>query len=178
MYAHRIQCGYTLAGNKLVLVKGKKAVLKAAVTTKGAKKGVTFESSKPSVIKVASNGTLTAKKAGKARITVASSDGRCKKTYTVYVAAKAANATKVTSKVKTISLTKKGDTYNLAAKLSCSKKGTSANKITSKYTYKSSNTKAVKVDKYGVVKAVKKGKAVITVKNGKGAVKITVKVKK
>ncbi|MCI9531162.1 MAG: hypothetical protein HFH38_05345 [Lachnospiraceae bacterium] len=170
--------GYTLAGNKLVLAKGKKAVLKAAVTTKGAKKGVTFESSKPSVIKVASNGTLTAKKAGKARITVASSDGRCKKTYTVYVAAKAANATKVTSKVKTISLTKKGDTYNLAAKLSCSKKGTSANKITSKYIYKSSNTKAVKVDKYGVVKAVKKGKAVITVKNGKGAVKITVKVKK
>lgn len=50
--------------------------------------------------------------------------------------------------------------------------------VTKRATYKSSNKKIASVNKKGVIKAVKKGTATITVKYNKKAVKIKIKVKK
>lgn len=51
-------------------------------------------------------------------------------------------------------------------------------KTTESITYKSSKKSVATVDKYGVVKAKKKGKATITVKCGKKKAKLKLTVKK
>ena len=114
---------------------------------------------------VSSKGVIKPKKAGTVIITVTSSDGI---TATCKVTVKAAPG-KITLSKKQLTL-KKGKTTKL--------KYTIPKKTYTTVTYKSSNSKVVKVDKNGVVKAVKKGKAVITVTtaNGKKATcKVTVK---
>ena len=65
---------------------------------------------------------------------------------------------------------KKGKTYTVAIK-------SITKNTTEKITYKTSMKSVATVDKYGVVKAKKKGKATITVKCGKkkATLKLTVK---
>lgn len=160
------------AGTKTVyLKKGGKVTLTATVTGTGKfSKAVTWTSSKKAVATVSSKGVVKAKKAGTAKITAASKTNKAKKaTITIKVAKKAKKNKKLTLKVKKKNL-KKGKTYTVAIKSMT--KGT-----TDAVTYKTNKKKIATVDKFGVVKAKKKGTAVITVKCGKKKAKLTIKVK-
>lgn len=160
--------GYTLAGNKLTLKMGKSAKLVATVSPAKASQKVTYTSSNSKVAAVSSAGTVKAKKAGTAKITVKTSNGK-KKAITVKVVKKEKVNKKLTVSKKKLTL-KKGKTAQIKIKRMTA--GT-----TSKLTYKSGKKSIASVDKYGVVKAKKKGKATITVTCGKKKATIKVSVK-
>jgi uncharacterized protein YjdB len=133
---------------------------------------ITYKSSKPKVAKVNSKGKVTGVKAGKATITIKAANGR-KVVVNVTVTKKATKLKAFTLKnVKKgkISL-KKGKAKRLNIRLAQTK----ATNL--KISFKSSKPKIVSVDKAGKIKALKKGKAKITVKVGgkKVLVKVTVK---
>lgn len=135
------------------------------------KKGWTvkkWKSSKKSVAAVDGDGVVTAKKAGKATVTITTKNKK-KATITIKVVdPKAPKKVKLDRKSATL---KKGETLQLVATLSPSG-------AESRLSWKSGNRKVAAVDENGLVTAKKKGTAVITVKtaNGKKA-KIKVKVK-
>ncbi len=154
--------------NKSKLTLGTKETfdLKATITPKNAtNKKVSYKSSKKTVATVSSKGKIKALKKGKTTITV-TVDG---KKATCVVTVKAAPK-KITLNAKKKTL-KKGKTFQLKVKLP---KNTASNKIT----YKTSNKKIATVSSKGKIKAVKKGKATITVttfNKKKATIKITVK---
>ena len=134
-------------------------------------KSVEWGTSKKSVATVSKKGLVKAKKAGTAKITVKSKADKSKKaTITVKVLKKAVKNTKLKLKATKKTL-KKGKTYTVAIKSMTSK-------TTDAVTYKSSKSSVASVDKFGVIKAKKKGKATITVKCGKKSAKLTITVKK
>ncbi len=150
----------------LTLGVGEKFSLKATISPQNAANPtVTWKSSNPKVVKILKSGMVKGVKKGKATIT-ASADGKTAKcTITVKAAPKKIS---LNAKKKTL---KKGKTFQIRVKLP---KNTASNKIT----YSSSKRKVASVSAKGKVKALKKGKAVITAKtfNGKKA-KITITVK-
>lgn len=161
--------GITLNKKKLTLGAGEKFTLKATVKPNNAtNKTVQWTTSNKKAVtvdkgKVATNKRL--KKTTKVTITAAADGKKASCTITVKAAPK-----KVTLNAKKKTL-KKGKTFQIKAKLP---------KNTASYTikYKSSNRKVATVSAKGKVKAVKKGKATITVTtfNKKSAkIKITVK---
>lgn len=161
--------GITLNKKKLTLGAGEKFTLKATVKPNNAtNKTVQWTTSNKKALtvdkgKVATNKKL--KKTTKVTITAAADGKKASCTITVKAAPK-----KVTLNAKKKTL-KKGKTFQIKAKLP---------KNTASYTikYKSSNRKVATVSAKGKVKAVKKGKATITVTtfNKKSAkIKITVK---
>lgn len=121
---------------------------------------VTYGSSSKSVATVSTSGKITAKKAGTATITVKC--GSYKATCKITVKK---GSLKITSKTAVTVKTKKTTAIKAAA--------TSKAKIT----YRSSNTKIATVSSKGVVKGVKKGKAVIYVSSNGVTKKVTVTVK-
>ena len=160
------------AGVKTVyLKKGGKVTLSATVTGTGNfDKSVDWSVSKKSVATV-TRGVVKAKGVGTAKITVTSKADKSKKAaVTVKVSKKAVKNKKLTLKAKKKTL-KVGKTYTVAIK-SMTKKTTDA------VTYKSSKGSVASVDKFGVVKAKKQGKATITVKCGKKSAKLAITVKK
>lgn len=160
------------AGVKTVyLKKGGKVTLSATVTGTGNfDKSVEWSVSKKSVATV-TRGVVKAKGVGTAKITVTSKADKSKKAaVTVKVSKKAVKNKKLTLKAKKKTL-KVGKTYTVAIK-SMTKKTTDA------VTYKSSKGSVASVDKFGVVKAKKQGKATITVKCGKKSAKLAITVKK
>lgn len=154
------------------LKKGGKVTLSATVTGTGKfSKAVEWGTSKKSVATVSKKGLVKAKKAGTAKITVKSKANKSKKaTITVKVLKKAVKNTKLKLKVTKKTL-KKGKAYTVAIK-------SMTGKTTDAVTYKSSKSSVASVDKFGVIKAKKKGKATITVKCGKKSAKLTITVKK
>lgn len=161
--------GITLNKKKLTLGAGEKFTLKATVKPNNATNKTvqwTTSNKKAATVnkgKVVTNGKI--KKATKVTIT-ATADGK-KATCTITVKAAPKKVT-LNAKKKTL---KKGKTFQIKAKLP---KNTASNTIK----YKSSNKKVATVSTKGKVKAVKKGKATITVTtfNKKSAkIKITVK---
>ena len=151
---------------KLTLGVKEKASLKAEILPAKASQNVTWKSSKPSVVKVTQDGRIQAKKKGKAVITAVAGNGKTA-SCTVTVK-KAPKRISLNAKKKTL---KRGKTFRIRVKFP---KGTWSNRLT----YQSGKKKVAAVSADGVVKAKKKGTAVITVKtfNGKKA-KLTVKVK-
>lgn len=143
-------------------------ILQLQATTSPAKSTDTlkWKSSNKKIAGVDQNGVVTIKRSGKAKITVKIKNGKkavCEITVTQPAQAVTLNKTAVTMKVKQ------------TLKLKASMKPSDA---TSRLKWTSSNKKIATVDKKGKVTAVKKGKAVITVKtdNGRKATcKITVK---
>lgn len=147
---------------KLELGKGEKFSLKVS----GTKKKVTWSTSNKKAVTV-KNGNITAKKTGKKAVTItAKVDGA---TLSCKVTVK--NAPKKISLNKKSKILKKGKTFQIKVKFP---KNTTSNKLT----YKSSKSKVAKVDANGKVKALKKGKATITVTTfNKKKAKITITVK-
>ncbi|MFG6384679.1 MAG: Ig-like domain-containing protein, partial [Lachnospiraceae bacterium] len=86
--------------------------------------------------------------------------GSKKKTVKVHVVSKKKKAKKVTLNKKSVTI-KKGETLTLKATVT-------PKQSTDFLTWSSSNKKIVKVDKYGQVTALKKGKTKITVKTSSG----------
>ncbi len=167
-----------LKKNKITLKKGQKAKIKitSKLTT-----SVTYKSLKPSVATVSKKGVVTAKKAGKAVITV-KANGLVKK---VQVTVKKASKTedKTESTVKTASSVKLGKDFKLAKSSVTLKKGKKltikkASGLSGKITFKSLDKKIASVSVNGVVKAKKKGKTTILIKKGKKTIKLKVIVKK
>lgn len=167
-----------LKKSKITLNKGQKAKIKitSKLTT-----SVTYKSLKPSVATVSKKGVITAKKAGKAVITV-KANGLVKKVQvTVKKASKTEDNTEST--VKTASSVKLGKDFTLAKASVTLKKGKKltikkASGLSGKVTFRSLDKKIASVSANGVVKAKKKGKTTILIKKGKKTIKLKVVVKK
>lgn len=167
-------------GKKITIGKGKKLKLVTTVVrTKGSKvsKKVSFNSSNQSVVSVSKKGVITARKLGKAKISICSKANPKKKvTIKVIVAKKSVAVKKISLKKKlTLYLSEADDSededeeeefsYSLKAKVSPS------NASNQTLTWTSSNKKVVTVDKYGNITVVNAGKAVVTVKAADGSKK-------
>lgn len=150
--------GISLSSTKLSMIKGSTTTLTAAVLpTNAANQSLSYTSNRTSIAKVNGNGVITAKKAGTAVITVASTDGSMK-TATCVVTVK--NPT-VKFNVTSMQIQKGKKTSALT--VSGLQKGDSVQ------TYKSTNSKVVSVNAKGVLNAKKSGTATITVKTKFGA---------
>ena len=127
-----------------------------------------WTTSNKKIVAVTSRGKITAKKVGKAKITITLASGK-KAVVNVTVQKTAVKTTKISGLKKSVVL-KKGQKLTLKPVIS---------PITSleKVTYKSSNKKVATVSSKGVITAKKKGSAKITVKSGKKSYTIKVTVK-
>lgn len=170
----------TLDKPALTLTEGQSATLKATVNPADADQAVTWESSKPDVASVV-DGKVTAKKAGTTVITVTSTADTSKKaTCTVTVKAKTVTVNPVAVKNVTLNVKKLTmgvkESYTLKATVNVSPNNASNKKVT----WKSDKPKIVSV-KNGKIKALKTGKAKITVTSSADSKKkatVTVTVKK
>lgn len=180
----------TLNKKNAKITQGKKLKLKATLTPKKASnKKVIWTSSNKKIAKVSSNGTVTAVKKGSATITATAADGSGKKTSCkITVTAKSQKpatvnptpvnptpvnptpvnptpvaptpviANKLTLSDTAITI-KKDEEKQLTASLEPS------NVTDSSLTWSSSNTSIVQVSEAGMVRGLKKGTAVVTVRN-------------
>ena len=149
---------------------GRKEKLQLLVTVQPSNatdKRVTYRTSNKKVATVSASGKITAKKAGVAKITATTTNGK-KATVTVRVK-KAPKKISLQTKQKTLKVGKK---YRLKSKLSS---GAASYQIS----YRSNKKSVARVSADGRITALKRGRAVITVKtyNGKRA-KIVIIVKK
>ena len=145
------------ASAKTVFVRGTSQI---KVKKTGVSGKVTYTSSNKSVAVVSAGGKVTAKKVGTATITVKC--GSYKATCRITVKK---GSLKITSKTA----------VSVKAKKTTAIKAVATSKA--KITYRSSNTKVATVSSKGVVKGVKKGKAVIYVSSNGITKKVTVTVK-
>ena len=143
-----------VAEKTVKLQKGQKQKIHAYIQPLTTEDKLTFTSSNKKVATVSKDGTITAKKAGKANITVKA--GKKKVTVKVTVQAPAPTGINGVPATKTL---KKGKSLTIKPKLTPS--GAEA-----KITYSSSNKKVATVNAKGKVTAKGKGTAVITVKAG------------
>lgn len=143
-----------VAQKTVKLQKGQNQKIHAYIQPLTTEDKLTFTSSNKKVATVSKDGTITAKKAGKANITVKA--GKKKVTVKVTVQAPAPSGINGVPATKTL---KKGKSFTIKPKLIPS--GAEA-----KITYSSSNKKVATVNAKGKVTAKGKGTAVITVKAG------------
>ena len=164
--------GVSLSKTSVAVVPGETVSLTAAVTPSGANKNVTWSSSDNTVATVNSNGVVTGKKEGTARITVKTAEGN--KTTTCTVTVKATNPTEVG--VTGVQLNKKSTTIIKGSKLTLEATITPSNATNKNVTWKSNNKKVATVDKNGKVKGIKKGTATITAVTADGKKTATCRV--
>lgn len=152
--------------NKTLSMKiGDKIQVTATVSPITSLQKVTYTSSNKKVATVSKNGLITAKKSGKAKITVKSGS----KKYTITVNVQKVQPTKIQN-VKATKTLKVKKFFTLKPTLY--PKGSEA-----KFTFKSLNTKVATVNKKGKVTAKKKGTATIVVKAGNLTAQCVVTVK-
>lgn len=153
---------------KIYMAKGQTVALKAKVTPENTTDTITWKSNKAKIAAVNASGTVTAKKKGTAKIT-ATTTSKKKATITVIVQKKQVKAKKVTLKAK--KTMKRGKTIRVTPALKSAKS-------TDTVSFASNKPAIAKVDAYGYVTGLKKGKVKITVtaSSGKKATK-TIKVK-
>ena len=152
---------------KVTLGKKENVQLTAVVSPAGTQdRGVTYKSGNRKILSVTSKGKVTAKRVGKAKVTVTTKNGR--RAVVTFLVKKAPPQVKIQARKKIL---KKGRTYQLRAKLPS---GTASYKRV----YTSSKRKIVSVDANGRIKALRRGKSVVTLKtyNGKKA-RLTITVK-
>ncbi len=172
----------TLNPSSLTINVGVTKSVSATVTPKNASvKNLKWESSDNTIAKVNSKGQITGIKAGKTKITVFTIDGSATASMNVIVKSNGSTTKPSTDvSVKTI------DVYPSSMDLSVGSTGyidaivLPENASNDKILYTSSNTKVATVNKYGTVKAIGAGTAVIKVSsaaNSKLYKKVTVRVK-
>ncbi len=160
--------GITLSKTNLTLAPGKSETLKVTFNPSNAtNKGLTWKTSNDKVATVV-NGKVTAKKAGKATITVTTKDGGFKKTCQVTV--------KIP--VKSVSLNKAKLTLGAKEKFTLKATVKPNNATSKKVSWNSSNKKVATVSSKGVVTTKKTGKVTITAKADGKSKKCTITVKK
>ena len=165
--------GVKLDKTEHTLAVGGTVTLVATVTPEGAtNKKVAWKSDKTDIATVDENGKVTAVKAGVAKITVTTEDG--KKTATCAITVKEDKVAVIGVKLNSTSLSlTEGDSYQLKATVS------PINATNQNVTWKSSNSNVADVDQDGLVVAVKAGTATITVttEDGNKTATCTVTVK-
>ena len=172
----------TLSPSSLTINVGVTKSVSATVTPKNASvKNLKWDSSDNTIAKVNSKGQITGVKAGKATISVSTADGSATASMNVVVKSSGSTTKPSTSVgVKTINV------YPTSMYLSVESTGyidavvLPENASNNKILYSSSNTKVATVNKYGTVKAVGAGTAVIKVSSdadSKLYKKVTVRVK-
>ncbi len=149
----------------LSMSKGQKVSLLPVLTPISSLQKVTYKTSNKKIVTVDKKGVLSAKAAGKAKITVTSG----KKKATVTVTVKKTAVTAIKNVPEKLSL-KKGKSYSLKPKLVPSG-------AEDKLTYTSSNKKVATVTAKGKITGKKAGTATITVKAGTVSVKCKITVK-
>lgn len=142
----------TLSTKQIYMVKGKSVCIGAYLSPANATDEIKWSVSNKKIAEV-KNGKITAKKTGKVSVTARA--GKAKASLKVNIISKEKKAAKVTLKKK-ISMKVKN---SLLLKASLSPKN-----ATDTLTWSSSNKKIAKVDKFGRVTALKKGKVTIRVK--------------
>ena len=155
----------TLGSSQLLMYVGKTKTLQTSIDAKN----LTFTSSNPKAVAVNAKGELTAKKAGKARITVTAKNGKkafCDVTSIIPVKKIAFSNVKSGMKIK------KGQTQKLSVTI------TPGNASVKTLKWNSNNTNVLQVSQTGKIKAVSKGTAVITAVTTDGTSrKIQIKIK-
>ena len=156
----------TLNRSTAVLGVGESFKITATVTPQNAAAEVTYQSSNVNAVKVLSDGTVRAVGTGEARITVMTDNGKA--AYCNVTVRRAPGSVSVSKSKVTLGV---GEKYRLSCTLPY---GTAANG----FTYSSSNSSVVRVDRTGEVTARGVGTAKLTIRtyNGKTAV-CTVTVK-
>lgn len=162
----KVPASRIIISSKEYIKKGKTRSLYATLTPSDTTDKITWSSSNKKVAQVNTKGKVKGLKTGTATITAKTSSGK-KDTCKVKIVKKTVKTKKIKISKKAISI-KKGKTLIL-------KVTTSPSYATDTRTFKSSKPSVAKVDKNGVVTAIKKGKAVITVKTSSGK-KVTCKV--
>lgn len=159
--------GVWIDQSTLSLTEGESGQLKATVSPSNAtNKDVTWTSSNTSITTVSSNGTVTAKKAGTATITVKTADQGKTATCEVTVKAKTYPVTGVSLSQSSLALTV-GATSQLTATVSPS------NATNKEVSWSSSKTSVATVSSDGTVTAKSVGSATITVTTADGSKKAT-----
>lgn len=158
-----------LKKTKLTLKPGQKSKVK--ITSKINTK-VTYKSLNPSVATVSKKGVITAKKAGKAVITVKANGKKRKVTVTVKKSKGSAGSSVIVNLNKSLKLSKAAVSIKKGNKFTIKK----ASGIKGKVKFVSANKKVASVSVNGVVKAKKKGKTTILIKTAKKTVKLKVTV--
>ena len=165
--------GISLAEKSATLTEGQKYQIKATVAPADATdSSLEYISNKKSVATVDEKGMITAGAEGETTIDVLAKDGSgVRETFTVKVLKKNIAVSKITLNAQKVSL-KTGKTWQIKAMVA------PANATNKNVTYRSSNTSVVTVNAKGQMKAVKAGKATVTVKSadGKATAKISVTV--
>lgn len=155
------------AARKITMGLKEKVQLSAVLIPSDASaRGLVFRSSNPGTVSVSSKGKVTAKKKGRAVITLTAKNGK-KASVTVTVK-KAPDRLAFPAKKKTL---RKGKSCKIRVKLPA---GTASYQLA----FTSSRKKVASIDKNGRIRALKRGRTVITVRsfNGKKA-RMTVTVK-
>ena len=136
---------------------------------------ITWTSSDNSILTIDKNGVLIAKKRGTVKVTAKSVNG---KSDSITITVNASNNTSGSLKdIKSISITNNPKKMLTGEKFSLNVQTSPVYDTSKIFTYKSSNEKVLKVNKDGVVKAVGKGKASITVtSNNNKKATITIQV--
>lgn len=149
---------------------------KQKTVVKSSDSGVSFKSSNSAVVSVSSNGKLTAKKAGTAKISV--SYKGIIVNYNVTVKTDSLSITSAQKKALTNLKVKKSYTISkITVKDGFTKKNSSVKSSSKNVTFTSSNKKIFTVTSNGKLVAKKKGTAKLTIKYYGATVTYTVKVK-
>ncbi len=157
--------GVTLAPSSVVLgsLGETRALVAGLLPAYATNRTVVFRSSKPSVVTVATDGTVTAVANGTATITATTQDGGFTATCTVTVDTSLVRVTGVSLAPESATITTVGGTVALAASV------LPANATNRAVSYRSSNTAVATVAANGTVTAVANGTATITVTTADGA---------
>lgn len=149
---------------KITLDKGKTITLATTISPKNASsKGLTFSSDKANVASVDSKGTITAKAAGTAVITVAAADKQGAKASVTVTVKDSAPTSPATVAVTGVTLNKTTLTLAKGASETLTANVAPANATNKAVTWKSSDIAIATVDNAGKVTAVAAGTATVTV---------------
>lgn len=156
-----------IKNKNITLKEGEKARIKI---TSELNTDVVYKSLNPSIATVNKNGVITAKKNGKATITVNANE----KVHKVIVTVKATKQADNVKLNKNFKLSKSKVAIKKGHKFKIKK----ATGLSGKITYRSLNEKIASVSAKGVIKAKSKGKTTIKITKGKTTIKLKVTVKK